>query len=136
MSNLTPLMYLTIQERRQRYLQKIHSRKTRQSDTFLELLSWFLIIMNVFFIIVNSCLIHYIRWLFIFFHNSKLLLDFILFVLRNSILNYQPIVWYACRQDICPLQHRFLFHREWRTRVFVRQSLALPSFHVYIYVSD
>jgi len=52
-------MYLKIQEKKQRYLQKIHSRKTRQNDMFLELLSWGLIIINIFFIVVNSYLIYY-----------------------------------------------------------------------------
>jgi len=53
-------MYLMIQEMKQRHLQKNHSRKTPQNDTFFEILSWFLVIMNVFFIIFNSYLMYYI----------------------------------------------------------------------------
>jgi len=52
-------MYLTIQDKKQKYLQKIHSRIMRHNDMIFELLSWFLIIMNVIFMILNSYLMYY-----------------------------------------------------------------------------
>ena len=47
-------MYLSIKMKKQRYLQKLHFRKKHNNDMFMEVLSWLLIVINVFFIVVNS----------------------------------------------------------------------------------